>query len=1298
MGVNKKIGVLLLLVLFFTNMAYGQGTITPTWEKTIPEYVWRVGAAPNYFVVATQQNTVYAFSYSGNILWKNESIDGVPYYIVTSPTGNLIAVGAIKFYNSDWSKSDEDHAKLCLLNKNGDILWSLEPETDTQRIMGNVIISSDSRYILFGIWNEIPGDFDNHRVYLVDTLGNIIWYNNIGDDINDIQATSDFSYILVGAKNGAHLLDKSEKDIWDTTSSSSINIYPVYKVGINEVYNMAVLGTGSHVYFLNLNDGKVLKKYSVDARVTDIEVSPNGNYIVVGLYNGEILTFNRFGELLWEYSSSGKAENIVISPDNSQVYFYSNDGTIYAFDIKTGELRWSYYSGEAGHGIAINSDGSYLVAGGESTIYAFRPNVGYLTVYSTPSGADVYVDNQYIGQTPIENYELPRGEHSLTIQMEGYQEYYTTVFIMPGETSIINANLGLETGILSVTSAPTGALVYINGEYKGKTPLNLELPPRTYTVKIAKQNYIDYTTTMTLQAGETREISVSLIPAGYLTVYSTPSSAEVYVNEEYIGTTPITNYKMPTGTYTILVKKAGYNDYTSAITIEAGKTEVVNAELVLKTASLSVYSTPSGASVYIGGDYKGQTPLTLEVPPGTYTIEIRKTDYKSHTETITIQAGEKRQINVQLEALFGFLNVYSNVQGASVYIDGSYVGKTPLKEYKISTGSHRIEVRPDNQDYNPYSETVVIEPTKTHTINARLTLKEVTLSVGSTPTGADVYVNNQYSGTTPLTLKLTPGTYSVKITKDDYEPYVETVTLNPGESKSINIQLKALFGFLNIYSNVQGADVYIDGVKVGITPLKAYKLSVGDHKIEIRKEGYETFSQSLVIEPTKTHTINTRLTKAGIWGIFEKLPTNNPIALYTGGGLLLVLLLALVVGVKKRRGAKVKVDEKVLQVFPSELLKKYQPLEFLGEGGFAKVFKVKRKSDGKIIALKLSNLDEKAKKFLMKEMKAWKLLNHPNIVKLYNAYTDPIPHLEIEYVEGVKIGDKVVRDLGSYPKPVGEEQAIKFVKDIAKGLKHAHSKNVFHRDLKPQNILLKSDLTPKITDWGLAKVGAVSTTATTTKGLTLLYAAPEQVDEETYGHTDHRTDIYQLGMIFYELLTGKLPYDGSTPSAIMAKLTNPNVKPKLPSQVSESLAKYDNIFKKLLAKRKEDRYQSIDEFLNDIELLEKLEKEKKALKEEIQKTKTRITLSKDREELRRLKEIAVEQLTKLALLHARHNEKAELIKVLQDLKDFTKDYKKELENAIKQFEMMIRDNVQITQSTIEELDVLLHKIRREVEK
>ncbi len=386
----------------------------------------------------------------------------------------------------------------------------------------------------------------------------------------------------------------------------------------------------------------------------------------------------------------------------------------------------------------------------------------------------------------------------------------------------------------------------------------------------------------------------------------------------------------------------------------------------------------------------------------------------------------------------------------------------------------------------------------------------------------------------------------------------------------------------------------------------------------------------------------------------------------------------------------------LLPDFPHQLLTKYQPLEYLGEGGFAKVFKVKRLNDGKTIALKIPNLDKKARKFFLKEVRAWSQLNHPNIVKLFNAFDSPIPHLEMEYVEGIVMNGETIRDLSQYPKPVGDDVAIQLITKIADGLKHAHSKQIYHRDLKPNNILLKSDLTPKITDWGLAKIGAMTTTATTTKGLTLLYAAPEQLDDEMYGHTDQRTDVYQLGLVLYELLTDKLPYEGSSTAVIMAKIINPDVKPKLPSAHNEKLSKYDNFFEKVLAKRKEDRYQSVDEFVQALNEIEKLDKERRKLKESIAKTKTTMSLTTSSEELRKLTREVVRQLCKNALINAKLNDKAELIIALEELKAFSKKHKDELEKLVERVELMVRERIPVGEELISGLKVLLHKIEKEV--
>ncbi len=149
----------------------------------------------------------------------------------------------------------------------------------------------------------------------------------------------------------------------------------------------------------------------------------------------------------------------------------------------------------------------------------------------------------------------------------------------------------------------------------------------------------------------------------------------------------------------------------------------------------------------------------------------------------------------------------------------------------------------------------------------------------------------------------------------------------------------------------------------------------------------------------------------------------------------------------------------------------------------------------------------------------------------------------------------------------------------------------------------------------------------------------------------------------------------------MAKVINPEVKPKLPSYHNKELSKYDGIFEKLLAKRKEDRYQSVEEFLNDLELLKKLEEERRKLAEEIEKTKTTMSLTTNSRELKKLKRQLVEQLSRNAILHAQLNDKAGLINALEDLKAFSKEHRDELENAISQLEVMMRESVPISEST-----------------
>jgi formylglycine-generating enzyme required for sulfatase activity/serine/threonine protein kinase len=267
--------------------------------------------------------------------------------------------------------------------------------------------------------------------------------------------------------------------------------------------------------------------------------------------------------------------------------------------------------------------------------------------------------------------------------------------------------------------------------------------------------------------------------------------------------------------------------------------------------------------------------------------------------------------------------------------------------------------------------------------------------------------------------------------------------------------------------------------------------------------------------------------------------------------------------------------------FPPELREFYEGSALMGVSKFARVFGAKRKSDGKWVALKVPiSPDTFMGEDFIKATTSWKRLLHHNVARLYGAFPSPVPYLEMELCESGCLDD--------IKKPLPKAVAATIVFDISKGLRYAHSVGITHMNLSQYNILLKNGV-PKITDWGLSRA-LVESKQVLPHGFSLNYAAPEQLLPERFGHPDERTDVYQLGVMFYELVTGELPprveHGEVAPSAIQV---DPVEVSKKPSLIDPGLKDLDPIITKAMAKEMSDRYQDMDEFCSALLRYLKLE-------------------------------------------------------------------------------------------------------------
>lgn len=418
---------------------------------------------------------------------------------------------------------------------------------------------------------------------------------------------------------------------------------------------------------------------------------------------------------------------------------------------------------------------------------------------------------------------------------------------------------------------------------------------------------------------------VGVAQTSTLQVSSDPGGAAVYVDGVYKGQTntdlsPLYIYNIPYGSHLISMAKGGCNQWEAYYDVSVPTTTVL-ASLTCPSllGTFIINSIPDGGGVYIDNNFKGFTPKTIsDVPYGSHAVKIVKSGYQDWIQN-WLAGASPQTITAYLVPLptptptpttTGTLLVSSDPGGGSVYVDGVYKGLTPvdisqsLYIYNVPYGSHVIKITRNGCD--DWIQTYQVSaPTTTVLAPLTCVVPTGTFIINSDPSGASVYLDNNYKGTTPLTLTNIPqGSHAIKVTKTGYQDWTQTYQTSTG-TLTITANLIPVptptpttptptptatpdMGYIYVWSSPAGGSIYVDGNYKGLTDSNQYVIistTTGYHAVEISKTGYDKYSTSVYVYFGQGATVNAYLISIPTPTV-TPTPTRTPTPTPTVNGLI----------------------------------------------------------------------------------------------------------------------------------------------------------------------------------------------------------------------------------------------------------------------------------------------------------------------------------------------------------------------------------------------------------------------------